>query len=321
MRFGSRVIQVALLAVALLAPSVARAEPPLAPEGHGVLPASTSGEVLDREVAPPTPWCHAELEALPNDVCYAKGPTSKSGKRTLVIFLHGLVEQGTDWQHSLQRGMKAAGKRLDFSLLAPRGRTKVGPGKSESTVAWPSRDRTLEDEVIGEWLAAQKLIEKREGAPFDEVFVMGFSNGAYYASSLALRGRLEVDGYGVFAGGSAPKGTVSASKGTKTRKPLFLAIASKDETAKKGKELAKALKELKWPHRVASAPVGHVVADSQLEQGLAYLRGRAEKAAQESDEPKPTAAKSKSKSKKTATAPKHKKKSSKDKTKKPKKKA
>ena len=163
--------------------------------------------------------------------------------------------------------------------------------------------------------------DRREGAPFDEVFVMGFSNGAYYASSLALRGRLEVDGYGVFAGGSAPKGTVSASKGTKTRKPLFLAIASKDETAKKGRELAKALKELKWPHRVASAPVGHVVADSQLEQGLAYLRGRAEKAAQEGDEPKPTAAKSKSKSKKTATAPKDKKKSSKDKTKKTKKKA
>ena len=35
-------------------------------------------------------------------------------------------------------------------------------------------------------------------APFDEVFVVGFSNGAYYAGSLALRGKLDVAGYAVF---------------------------------------------------------------------------------------------------------------------------
>ncbi|NUP09223.1 MAG: hypothetical protein HOW73_24495 [Polyangiaceae bacterium] len=282
MRLWSRFFQVASAAVFLVASNAwadddAAQVPAPAPE-QPALAAPAAPEKAAASTS--TDWCSSELETLPHDVCYAPGPVSKAGKRTLVIFLHGLTQVDSGWQHSLQRGMKLAGKRLGFSLLTPKGRTKVGPGKKEDTIAWPINPsvRAVEDEVIAEWIEAKELVEKRDGAKFDEVFVMGFSNGAYYASSLALRGRLEVDGYGVFAGGSAPKGTTSSSKGVKNRKPVFVAIASKDETAKKGRELAKALKELKWPNRVVSAPVGHVVADGQLEQSLEYLRAPDKKA-------------------------------------------
>jgi predicted esterase len=261
----------------------------------------------DPKPAPPG-WCDPTLETLPKDVCYAKGPTPKTQERTLVIFLHGLTQVDSGWQYTLQRGMVLAGKRHGFSLLVPRGRTKVGPGKKADVIAWPINPsvRAVEDEVIAEWMDAKDLIEKREGAPFDEVFVMGFSNGAYYASSLALRGKLDVDGYGVFAGGSAPKGTVKTSKNVKNRRPVFLAIASNDETAKKGRELGKALKKLKWPHRVATAPVGHVVSDGQLAKAVEFLRDPTKKASSNpkrkaSDEPKKTKkSKKKSKSKKKA---------------------
>lgn len=247
------------------------------------LAAPEPGELLAREAERERPadvasskrsdWCAPELEALPHDVCYAKGPKSKAGKRTLVIFLHGLVQEGSGWQHSLQKGLANAGKRLGFSLFAPRGRLSAGSSNKDDTYAWPSRSRALEDEVVEEWMQAKAIVEKREGASFDEVFVMGFSNGAFYAASLALRGRLDVDGYAVFAGGAAHKGTVASAKAVKNKKPIFLGIASKDDTAKDQRELAKALKKLKWPTRSVSRPVGHVVADDHLEKALEFLRG------------------------------------------------
>ncbi len=220
-------------------------------------------------------WCAPELETLPGDVCYAKGPAA-GARRTLVVFLHGLTPAGGTSQYALQRGITAFGKRLGYAVLAPRGRTGVGPGRKADTVAWPTGEeprRLYEDAVLDGILQAQAAVEAREGAPFDEVFVMGFSNGAYYASSLALRGRLDVDGYAVFAGGSAPKGTERAARATKNRRPVFVGIASRDDTAKKGRELAKLLDRVRWPHETSSRPVGHVVADAQLERAVAYLRG------------------------------------------------
>ncbi len=220
------------------------------------------------------PWCAAELDPLAHDVCYAKGPPSADGRRTLVIFLHGLTDVGSGWQRTMQKGMAAYGKRFHFDLIAPKGRVGIGPGKKANQYAWPASSegqRTIEDEVVAEWMEAKKTLEARDGA-YDEVFVMGFSNGAYYSSSLALRGKLAVDGYAVFAGGSAPKGSESRAKSVKARVPVFVGIASKDETAKKGKELAKLLADLKWPHKTNTKPVGHVVADDQLEAALSYLR-------------------------------------------------
>ncbi len=243
----------------------------LARESERDRPAEPPKEAADGKK--PSDWCAPELEALPHDVCYAKGPKSKAGKRTLVIFLHGLVQEGSGWQHSLQKGLANAGKRLGFSLFAPRGRLSAGSSNKDDTYAWPSKSRAVEDEVVEEWMQAKALVEKREGASFDEVYVMGFSNGAFYAASLALRGRLDVDGYAVFAGGAAHKGTLANAKAVKNKKPIFLGIASKDDTAKDERELAKALKKAKWPSRSISRPVGHVVADDHLEKALEFLRG------------------------------------------------
>ena len=270
-------------------------------------PAKTTLEEAPADVATDAPpksgdWCSADVETLANNVCYAKGPNKDPKRRTLVIFLHGLTEDGAGWQHSLQKGMAIAGKRLDFSALMPRGRNGVGPGRKQSTIAWPGGEevrKLYEDDVIKEWFDAKAEIEKKEGAPFDEVFVMGFSNGAYYASSLALRGRLDVDGYAVFAGGSA-NGS-AAGKQTKNRQPIFVGVATKDATAKKGKELVKALDSLKWPHRTDSRPVGHVVADGQLDRAIEYLRDP-KKAASKKVAEKSDAAKNKKSASKTKPA-------------------
>lgn len=303
-----------------LAPLVFAAAALVAP---GAAWADESAE-LTSDAAPAAPaadpWCPPGVETLPGEICYVPAP-AKAQRRTLVIFLHGLTDVGSGWQHSMVRGMALGGQRWGYAVLAPKGRVGIGPGRKASQIAWPTAEAARashEDELVSSWQAARKLVEAREGQPFDEVFVMGFSNGAYYGSSLALRGRLEVDGYAVFAGGSAPEGSERAARGVKNRRPVFVGIASRDDTAKKGRELAAALKRLGWPHEASSRPVGHVVADVQLERALSWLRARVDvergklvaaapaASGEGDDEAKPAPTKKKVASKRAAPTPKKK---------------
>lgn len=253
-------------------------------------PASPSGAIesgpasrpsVEPGVGRPLPieegWCAPGFDAVEPGACYAAGPGRPDGRRTLVVFLHGLVDVGSGWQHAMQRGMALGGRRLGFSVLAPAGRVGAGPERRSDQVGWPTSEAArveVEDELVAQWAHARATVEKREGAPFDEVFVLGFSNGAYYAASLALRGRLDVDGYAVFAGGSAPKGTIGAARRVARRRPVFVAIAGRDTTAKGSRQLADALTQLNWPHDAWSRPIGHAVGDAQLDRALSFLRRR-----------------------------------------------
>ncbi len=219
------------------------------------------------------PWCPSELEALPGNVCYAPVAPKPDGPRTLVIFLHGLVQQGAGWQHNQMIGMARGGKRLGFSVLAPRGQPGGSRRHGAHMVAWPTgraAQQTHEDVLIAQWTQARQLVEQRQGAPFDEVFVVGFSNGAYYGASLALRGRLAIDGYALFAGGAPRQPTATVAQ----RRPIFVGVSGQDDTAKRALELGRALKRLKWPHRQETRQVGHLIADRHLDHALAYLRDR-----------------------------------------------
>jgi predicted esterase len=252
------------LMLALLAPASARAEQPAPPPP-----------------APTAEFCHSSLEKLSNGVCYFEGGAVKgpgdTTRRTLVIFLHGLTEEGQGHEHVMQRGMVLYAKKHGFSLLVPRGRNGVGPDRKASVIAWPLGTEVREaheDEVLAEWAAARAEVEARRGA-FDEVFVMGFSNGAYFASSLALRDKLPVNGYAVFAGGSKSS-AAGLSRAPKGAKPIFVGVASKDGTTRdKAKELVAALRRLEWPHKSESKKVGHVVGDDHIDAALRYLRAKA----------------------------------------------
>jgi predicted esterase len=240
-------------------------------------PLAAAGDEVDK------PWCAPELEALPADVCHfePEAGTTEAGtdaeakmSDTLVIFLHGLVQAGAGWQHAQQRGFVRAAKRFGFSLLAPRGRNGANGRAGEHMVAWPTSHTAQQEHeptLLAEWQAARALLEKRRGAPFKRVYVMGFSNGAYYATSLALRGKLDVDGYGVFAGGSGADYLRRAAKTTTRRVPMFVGVAGKDSTAANARQLVRLLRDLHWPYRAETRRVGHAVADKHLEHALEFL--------------------------------------------------
>lgn len=234
------------------------------------LPAAAS----ESEPGPGDAWCAPELESVTSTVCYhAPGGPSAERPGTLVIFLHSLIGEGSSWAWQQQRLMMTYSDRYGFNALIPKGRGGLGPGRDPNVLAWPTA-RTLqeqhEDAMIEEWTRARALVEKRSGS-FDKVFVFGFSNGAYFATSLALRGKLAVDGYGAFAGGNGGKYHSILAQKAPRRVPLFVGYGTKDPDHLRQEGLVKLLRQLGWPHRSRADRVGHTVTDAQVRGALTFL--------------------------------------------------
>lgn len=215
------------------------------------------------------PWCAPEIEALPGDVCYLPGEVEKekSGRRTLVIFLHGAVAKNTTWQWNHMRGMTKLAKGDNVDILFPRS------PKSSVGYVWPGSveaQEKVEQGLFDEWMNAKRLLEQRASKKYDEVFVMGFSSGAYFVSSLAMRGRLDVDGYATMAGG---QGGPSRPTPVEHFAPVYVGVCSKDEgSAAHSRAFAGALSMAGIPRAVGEVPVGHGLSHVHFNSALHYLR-------------------------------------------------
>ena len=212
-------------------------------------------------------WCAPDTEALAGDACYLGTYKADAPKRTLVIFLGGAAARGKTWQWNHMRGVAKLAKGIGFEAIYPKSpvtaQAYLWPGS-----ATPSPE---EDALIANWMNAKRELEKRNGRAFDEVFVMGFSSGAYFASSLALRGKLDVDGYAVFAGG-LPAG---AAKSPQVRwSPVFVGVCGEDAmSAPHSRSFASVLTTAGIPRMLDTQPVGHGLSHVHMHHAINYLRG------------------------------------------------
>ncbi|WP_437276595.1 dienelactone hydrolase family protein [Sorangium sp. So ce375] len=265
-----------LAAAPASSPSAAAATPAAAPAS------SASPAAAPPEAAAAARWCAPELASLPGEVCAFLPAKEAPGPRVLMIFLHGVVQPDSGWQWAQQRGAARAGARHGVAVMMPRGRRGIGPKTMSNTMedwwCWPTASAAQaahEDALIAEWDAARAELERRAGGRFERVLVFGFSNGAYYATSLAMRGRLPVDGYAAFAGGSGARYLQRAGAQTKLRAPIFVGWGGKDPAHKDQVALAKMLRKLKWPSRSLGKPrAGHAMTDDQVDKAFAFLSGR-----------------------------------------------
>lgn len=257
-----------IIAIALLWASGALADAPAASE-------ASRGDAGGSGAKTEAPWCTEDVEALSEGMCHYV-PDGVDPPDTLVIFLHGVIKVGTTWQYAQEQAMKRMAKANGFEVLMPRGRIGAGSKRFFDHYTWPNASAAqtdLEKEVIQEWMDAKALLEARNGRAFAKVFVMGFSAGAYYSASLLLRGRLPVQGYGIFAGGGAPKNVERWARGTHPKVPAYVGWGEKDRAKKDPVRLAKALRAMKWKHRaVGRRKVGHSMTDAQVREAVTFLR-------------------------------------------------
>lgn len=220
----------------------------------------------------PIAWCAPETETLAGDTCHfdANGPAHAPGRRTLVIFLHGIVPKNSDWQWMQQRAIVREARYFHFAAIMPKA-PAVGINGSGG-YAWPESSAGADPSVqpmIDSWAASQRALEERAGRPFDEVFVVGFSSGSYFATGLAIHDRVKADGYVLLAGGVAIDIPAEAARKT----PIFIGVGTRDRASSPGaRALGAALAKHDWPHRVSEQPVGHMVSDLHMVRAMAYLR-------------------------------------------------
>ena len=229
--------------------------------------------------APPAPdrWCAPELGVLPTDVCYALPADETATASELIVFLHGVIAPNGTWQWAQQRAAARAAATHGVAALMPKGRRGLRDDHMKDWYTWPTgvaARRRAESAVLEEWWAAKRALERKLGRPFDRVYVFGFSNGAYYVSSLALRGRLDIDGYASFAGGTAGPRIAPRAFADVRRVPWYVGYGQRDTPAVQGaSRLRRAFKALRWPGKVVGRPrVGHTMTDSQVREALEFLR-------------------------------------------------
>lgn len=259
-KLGLLVISAALLAGAPALAKPPKPKPKTSRSGTGGGAKNVYGDHGGGAVS----WCAEELETLSNGLCYVKA--AEPERRTLVVFLHGMIAKNVDWQWLQERALTRQAKASKFDAIFAKA--PLGPGG----YAWPGTKEAQdanEDALIAGWNEARAELEKRNGVAYDEVFVMGFSSGAYFTSSLALRGRVKADGFAVFAGG-AGFGT-----GATDMPPVFVGVCADDaQTAGHSRSFGATLAARGWPHRIDEQRVGHMFGDVHVAHAVAWLRAQ-----------------------------------------------
>ncbi len=231
----------------------------VAPRAAGAKPKDTG----------PKPWCAPEVSELSERTCWFDGGTPSDGRRTLVVYLHGAYAATPGFQHLQQKALALHAKRHNFTLLLP-----TAP-RSEGGYVWPGsaeKQKAEESAILANIERSKKELERRAGKPFDETFIVGFSSGAYYASSLAVRSAIDVDGFIVLAGGSS--WARPAASGGK-RAPIFVGVSAADkQTRDHSRAFGGALAALGWPRRVEERNAGHEVDWTFMAHGIAWLRAQ-----------------------------------------------
>jgi predicted esterase len=217
--------------------------------------------------AAPKPWCGPEVTELSDHVCFADGGANEDGRHTLVVYLHGMLARTPGFQYLQQSAMALHAKRHHFTVILP-----TAPGDA-SGYLWPTSQTAQKDQepaILAGIRKARADVEKRVGHKFDETFVVGFSSGAYFGSSLAVRSALDVDGYIVLAGGSS---WVKGDSATGKRAPIFVGVSAADpQTAAHSRSFGGALASMGWPVKVEERNAGHMVDWTFMAHGIAWLR-------------------------------------------------
>lgn len=216
------------------------------------------------------PWCAPGLEPIAGEGCFAAARVPTSPPQ-LIVYLHGRYERSAvsdelDRQHRLAARATAHG----FSVLALRGRIGECTVTSPDLVTWycwPSNEHTAHDArpFVDAWAPALHAAERRAG-PGAKRFVLGFSNGAFFAGLLAVGGFFDASAFAVANGG-----TVEPVHAAGRKPPMLLLSADSDESQDGMIQFDAELTREAWPHEVYARAGGHALLDPDIEAVLTFF--------------------------------------------------
>ncbi len=214
---------------------------------------------------PPADWCAPGFEPIRGGGCFA--PASRS-VAPLVVYLHGRYSRDAASEElDRQRRLALRASALGFAVLALRGRlgTCTAP-ELANWYCWPSNETNAGAGplFVNSWADALAAAQARAGSPLR--FLLGFSNGGYFAGLLATRGLLEVDALVVAHGG--PVEPVHPLRGTP---PLLLLSADDDVAQDEMIRFDEDLTRERWAHDSYARGGGHGLTDQDIDAALRFF--------------------------------------------------
>ncbi|KYF63040.1 alpha/beta hydrolase [Sorangium cellulosum] len=203
-----------------------------------------------------TDWCSAGWSGLDDHTCFHVPETAARGAPILYV-LHGTMAPD-----ALPVGLQAIAAEVAEALgvvaVFPRGR----PGlctwhpSVETSFCWPTRRETVDaaaPALIEAWMRAEALLSRILGQTFGRRYVMGFSNGGYFASYLALEGLVEVHGAGLVGAGRM---VIEEHLFSQERPPIYIAVGEQElsSTIASAENLADVLTQHGWEHELVVHP-------------------------------------------------------------------
>jgi predicted esterase len=214
-------------------------------------------------------FCAGGLQPLADGACYAAPRDAPDDAALpLVIYLHGLFERGPmeDEEHDRQRRVARQATARGFAVLALRGTEGACHSEQTALVCWPSNERSAEKApaFVEAWQPALQFAERRHR--FSETFVLGFSNGGYFASLVAERALYKANAFVI-----AHAGPVEPVRGVGSKPPILLMSADEDISQEGMVQLDDELTRDDWPHEHYVRDGGHALPDSDIDAALTFF--------------------------------------------------
>jgi predicted esterase len=215
---------------------------------------------------PPADWCAPGFEPIRGAGCFA----SPGGKPSapLIVYLHGrYARDAASEEVDRQRRLAVRATALGFAVLALRGRLGACTAPELATwYCWPSNGSNADagPEFVGAWTTALAAAEPRVAA--HPRFLLGFSNGGYFAGLVASHAWLDVDAIVVAHGGP-----VEPVRPLRSAPPLLLLSADDDVAQDEMIRFDEALTREHWAHDSYARAGGHALADVDIDAALTFF--------------------------------------------------
>ena len=213
-------------------------------------------------------WCPDGFEVGPQDTCFAV-PETTTKDTPILVYLHGMYAgHGSPEEWRLVRSAVARG----YAVVVPRGKRGLCAWKAElkDHFCWPqeTEDPQAFKNVVAEWDRVLWQVDAILEGGSHRRYVLGFSNGGFFASYIAEHGLFPAQAYAIAGGGPLEP----PQKPGKTV-PVILLSAQDDATeSAKTKELHEGLAKVGWPHAYCTRPGTHPLAAADVEAALRFFK-------------------------------------------------
>jgi len=227
-------------------------------------PSSTARTTGDASIVA---WCAPGLEPIDGGGCYAQ--PAKAAPFPLLVYLHGLhTPQTIGEEHERQARVARRALAKGFAVLALHGeKGACSSPELTDTFCFPSSEKTAEraPKVFSGFTQAIDAAHAR-GAKAEQ-YLLGFSNGGYFAFLIATRRLGRFDAIAIAHAG--PVGQLRDAIGQPT--PLLLETADDDPSNGEMIALDALLTREKWPHVITAREGGHTIADWNVDTALSFF--------------------------------------------------